>query len=420
MRKILPLVVSILFLVPSCTSTSTNDSFLLKSLDDQSKAQALTNEGIQEYDLHLNRRQDLDQIPRIRQFFTVALNYDPANTQAQQYLTLIDNFKSQKLQANLNSATRAFAKAMRTDDDNYAMFVSLQTAARIDPADAKVQKMLGDTSQDRSKLVDSYLAKSKAALSGITDKTPDAAREKAYIDAFQNANRALDIGPKSSAAQTQVSAVKTGLTKIVANQSATIQKLIAASKFAEARTQLIDLNDLDRKTANSYDADVRNASYALNYSWAKSLYAQKDYSTAEVRVDAALVVKRSDEASALKRQIAAVKTKVDTSVSFDAALQDIDRLIASEELVSAHRKIDSLARVTADQTKLATLDDRRQTITGKLKDIYDKGVQAYRDEDFKTAIELLQTVVGVQVDYEQAGDYLDKARSKQKVLDQLQ
>ena len=47
-------------------------------------------------------------------------------------------------------------------------------------------------------------------------------------------------------------------------------------------------------------------------------------------------------------------------------------------------------------------------------------MQAYRDEDFKTAIELLQTVVGVQVDYEQAGDYLDKARSKQKVLDQLQ
>jgi hypothetical protein len=55
---------------------------------------------------------------------------------------------------------------------------------------------------------------------------------------------------------------------------------------------------------------------------------------------------------------------------------------------------------------------------GKLKDLYDRGVQSYRDEDFKTAIELLQTVVGVQVDYEQAGDYLDKAKSKQKLLDQ--
>jgi len=418
MRKILPLIVSILFFVFSCTTA--NDSFLLKNLDDQSKAQALTNEGIQEYDLHLNHRQEFDQIPRIREFFSVALSYDPNNTQAQQYLTLIDNFKSQKLQANLNSATKFLAKAKRTDDDNYSLFVSLQTAARIDPADPQVKKMMGDTSQDRSKLVDTYLAKSKAALSGITDKIADAAREKQYTDAFQSANKAADVDPQSSAAQNQVKAVKVELTKIVANRTAAIQELIAASKFAEARTQVSALNDLNRKTDNSFDADVRGASYTLNYSWAKALYAQKDYSTADVRVDAALAVKRSDEASALKRQIAAVKTKADASVSFDATLKDIDRLIASEELVSAHRKIDTLAKVTTDQTKLGTLDDRRQTITGKLKDIYDKGVQAYRDEDFKTAIELLQTVVGVQVDYEQAGDYLDKARSKQKVLDQLQ
>jgi hypothetical protein len=64
------------------------------------------------------------------------------------------------------------------------------------------------------------------------------------------------------------------------------------------------------------------------------------------------------------------------------------------------------------------LDDRNQKIVASLKDLYDRGVQAYRDEDFKTAIEVLQTVVGVQVDYEQAGDYLDKARAKQKLVDQ--
>ncbi len=166
---------------------------------------------------------------------------------------------------------------------------------------------------------------------------------------------------------------------------------------------------------------MRNASYSLNYSWAKSLFAQKDYATADVRVDAALAVARSEEASALKRQIAAVKTKADASVSFDAALQDIDRLISADELVSAHRRIEILwQRRPRTRPSWRSLDDRRQTITGKLKDVYDKGVQAYRDEDFKTAIELLQTVVGVQVDYEQAGDYLDKARSKQKVLDQVQ
>jgi hypothetical protein len=412
--------VSISFLVLSCTSTSPNDAFLIKNLDDQSKAQVLTSEGIQEYDLHLNHRQEFDQIPRIKQFFSTALSYDPNNTQAQQYLALIDNFKSQKLQANLNSATKVLAKAKRTDDDNYVLFVSLQTASRLDPADPQVKKMLGDTSQDRSKLVDAYLSKSKASMSGITDKTPDATREKQYTDAYQSAGKALDIDPKSSVAQGQLNSVKAELTKIVAVRAAAIQKLIATSKFADARTQVTALNDLNRRTSNGFDADVRNVSYSLNFSWAKSLYAQKDYSTADVRVDAALAVKRTDEATTLKKQIAAVRTKVDASVSFDASLQDIDRLITSDELVSAHRKIDVLARATTDQTKLASLDDRRQTITGKLKDIYDKGVQAYRDEDFKTAIELLQTVVGVQVDYEQAGDYLDKARSKQKVLDQLQ
>jgi hypothetical protein len=402
----------------SCTSA--NDAFLIKALDDQAKAQALTNQGVQEYELHLAHRQDFDRIPQIRQYFSVALAFDPNNSQAQQYLTLIDNYKSQKLQSNLNTATKTLAKAKRTDDDNYTLFVSLQTAAQVDPADATVKKMMGETAQDRARFVETSLARSKAALAGLTDKTTAADREKAYIDSLGFAKKALDVDPKNAAAQGQVSAVKAELTKAVASRAAVIQKLIAASKFADARAQVAALNDLNRRTGNSYDADVRSASYTLNYTWAKSLYAQKDYATADVRVDAALAVQRSEEAAALKRQIAAVKTKADASVSFDAALGDIDRLIASDELVSAHRKIETLAKATTDRSRLASLQDRRQSITGKLKDVYEKGVQAYQDEDFKTAIELLQTVVGVQVDYEQAGDYLQKARSKQKVLDQMQ
>ena len=418
MGKFVLFLLVIPMLVVGCTSA--NDSFLIKSLDDQSKALALTNEGIQQFDFHLNHRQDFDQIPQIRQYFTVALSYDPGNTQAQQYLAIIDNYKTQKLQSNLNSATKTLAKAKRTDDDNYTLFVSLETAARVDPADENVKKMLGETSQDRSRLVDTYLARSRAALASAPDKTTDAAREKAYIDALSFAKKALDVDPKSATAQTHVAAVKAELTKIVAARTDDIQKLIAVSKFVEARTQVGGLNDLNRRTGNSFDADVRNANYSLNYSWAKSLFAQKDYATADVRVDAALAVQRSEEASALKREIGAMKTRADAGVSFEATLRDIDRLIASDELVSAHRRIDTLAKATKDQSKLAALDDRRQTIAGKLKDVFDKGVQAYQDEDFKTAIELLQIIVGVQVDYAQAGDYLDKARSKQKVLDQLQ
>jgi hypothetical protein len=418
MRKILLVLVCVSFFVLGCVNT--NDAFLLKSLDDQAKAQALTNEGIQEYDLHLTHRQEIDLIPRIRQYFTVALTYDPGNTQAQQYLQLIDNYKSQKLSSNVTNATKMLAKAKRTDDDNYSLFVSLQTAARVDPSDPNVKKMLSDTSQDRSKLVDSYLAKSRALVAQINDSTPDATRDKLSSDALSYAKRALDVDPASGAAKGQLASVKALVAKLVAARVASIKKSIAASKFTDARGQVADLNDFNRHTANSFDADVSAASYSLNYAWAKYLYGQKDFATAETRVDAALALKRSDEASALKRQISAARNKEDAGVSFDTAVADIDRLIEAGELASANSRLVSLAKVTTDQVKLSSLDDRRQSIVGKLKDVYDKGVQAYQDEDFKTAIELLQTVVAIKVDYEQAGDYLDRARSKQKVLDQLQ
>jgi hypothetical protein len=403
--------------VLSCMSTS--DTFLVQKLDDQSKAAALTTAGIEEYQLYLVHKQAYDQIPRIKEYFNTALHFDPTNTQAQQYLVLIDNFKDQKLKANITNATMALAKPKRTDDDNYTLLVSLQTAYRIDSTNTAVQKMISDTAQDRAKLVDSYLEKSKAALAGIDDKTPDATRVKQYGDAYPSISKALDIDPKNAVALAQMKIVNTGVGKLVATQVTTIQKLIAGAKFADARTQLTVLNDFNRKTGNTSDADVRNVSYSLNFTWAKALFNQKDYANADARTDAALAVSRTAEATTLKKQIADIRGKADIAASFDASVQDIDRLIASGQLVAAQRKIVALARVAPDTTKQATLDARSQTILGKIKDIYAQGVDAYRNENYKNAIELLQTVVGVQVDYEQAGDYLDKARSKQKVIDQL-
>ncbi len=39
-------------------------------------------------------------------------------------------------------------------------------------------------------------------------------------------------------------------------------------------------------------------------------------------------------------------------------------------------------------------------------------------ENFADAIEALETVVRIDVSYEQAADYLEKARSKQRLLEQ--
>ena len=418
MKKALLIVMLVPLVVLGCTSTG-DSQFLVKNLDDQSKAAALTAAGIEEYQLHVVRKQEFDQIPRIKEYFNVALRFDPTNTQAQQYLVLIDNYKNQRLKANLSSATVELAKPRRTDDETYTLLVSLQTASQIDPANPMVQKMLSDSARDRAKFVDSYVEKSRTALGSINDKTPDATREKLYGDAYQNISRALAIDPGNATAQGQLNTVKAESGKLVAARVATIQKLIAAGKYPDARTQVTALSDLNRRTGNLHDSDVRGVSYSLNFTWAKALFVQKDYANADAKTDAALGVSRTAEATSLKRQIVDIRGKTDIAASFDATVQDIDRLIASGQFVTAQRKIDALARTTTEQAKQTILDDRSQAILGKIKDLYAQGVDAYRNEDYKNAIDLLQTVVGVQVDYEQAGDYLDKARAKQKVIDQL-
>jgi hypothetical protein len=418
MRKRLLLLLSIPLLVLACTSTS--DSFLIKTLDNQAKADALVNSGMDEYDLYLVQQQAFDQIPRIRQYFTTALQFDVENDKAQQYLDLIDNFKARKLQSNKDKAATVIAKPKRTEDESYALAVSLQTAAKIDPKDAQVQKMLTDSAQERTALAASYTDKSQAALKDVNDKTPVATREKKYAESYQYAVKASSVDPKNALAQKQMDVAKAELTKMVTQRIESINKLIGAKSFTEARNQIKSLNDLNQTLSNAYNADIQNVTYTLNYTWASYLYStKKDYDTARTRVDAALKVKRTDEATTLKKKIAAAGGAEEGAASFDAALKEIDRLIGAGDLLGAHRKILSTKKATKDTDALAKLTDRDQGIVARLKDIYDQGVQAYKDEDFKTAISRLKVVVGVQADYEQAADYLEKAQSKQTVLDQL-
>ncbi|HVO38614.1 MAG TPA: hypothetical protein VMV03_06240 [Spirochaetia bacterium] len=416
---VLACLTAVVFL--GCQSTSPNDSFLLQKLDDQGKSRALTEAGVEEYDIHLVRQSEFERIADIRNYFVVALKYDANNARAQQYLNLVDDYKNAKLRASLKSASKGLQKQKRSDDENYAIFVSLQAAIRIDPGNAEAQKMLNDTASVRSALVTSYLAKAKAAAGKVDDKSTDTVREKQFTEAFQNTDKALDIEPKSFDAQNQKNAARAELAKLVTRRVDKAQKAIAAGSFGDARTQVGALSDLNRRVDNSFDTEVRQVTYTLNYKWALTLFNKKDYTTAEVKNEAALSALKTDEARALRRKIADQKTTQQpaaTAVSFEASMQDIDGLIGAGELVAAHRKVNALAKVTKDPGNMQQLDDRNEKILASLKDIYDKGVQSYRDEDFKTAIDLLQTVVAIQVDYEQASDYLDKARSKQKLLDQ--
>ena len=401
-----------------CSSLG-DERFLLKNLDEQAKAKALTEAGIQQYQVHLERKAEYGMIDEIKEYFVVALRFDPASALAKKYLTLVANYKEVRLQASLRDATRFSQKPKRTEEETYQLCLAVQKAGRIDPSNAQVQKLVGDTAQTRAALVETYLARAKASLDKTDEKTPDAVREKLSIEAYQNVSRALAADPQNAAAPNLKATLGAELSRIVARRLESAEKLIASSRFADAKAQVVFLNDINRKLDNSYEADVRAASYLLNYRWARALFDQKEYAQAEVKVDAAIAVKRTDEAAALKKRISDLRAQTEATLSFEAALQDIDRLIAKGELIAAQRKIDSLAKGATGQAKLASLDDRGEMVRANLKGLYERAVEAYREENFKAAIELLETVVAIDESYEQAADYLDKAQSKQKLLEQF-
>ena len=51
--------------------------------------------------------------------------------------------------------------------------------------------------------------------------------------------------------------------------------------------------------------------------------------------------------------------------------------------------------------------------------MYQRAINHYREEDFKKAIELFETIVAIDANYEQAADYLEKAKSKQEFLETM-
>jgi hypothetical protein len=416
--SLLSVVLFSCLLVAGC-ATVDDDTFLLRSLDGPSKARALTAEGVQQYELHLVRRAEYDRIAEIREYFVVALRYDPDNALSKKYLDLVTRYRDTNLAASLAEASALAQKTKRSEEETYRMCVAVQKAARIESANPDVQKVAADTAQARAAFVESSLARARAAADKVGDKTSDAAREKLTVEAYQQVSRALAADPGSQAAQGQKASLRAALTQVFQRRLAAVQKLTAAQGFSEAKAQIAVLTDLNRKLEGSFDAEVRSASYTLNYRWARALSDQGEFEQAEVRVEAALAVKKTDEAAALRKRIAELRARAGAAASFEAALQDIDRLIARGEWLAAQRRIDAASQGATGASRLASLDERSAKVRANLGRLYGQAVEAYRAEDFDTAIELLGTVVAIDESYEQAADYLDKAKAKQELLEQF-
>jgi hypothetical protein len=405
------------FFVLGCAGLSKADSYLVRTLDDQAKAKALTDQGIEKYQLWLVQKQDYSKIAEIREYFITALSFDPDNVVAAQYRTIVDNFKSTRLRQATRDATTLFAKAKRREDEDLQMCLAVQTAMRLDPSNATVIKLQKDTSTVRDRLVASYQTRIKADMDKIAKGGAPETLEASYIDAYQNATRQVLIDPQNSSVANQKNSLAAELGKIFTRHFDSVGKLITAWKFDAAVAEITTMAGINRTLGGPYDAKIRSSQYSLNFQWARSHYSKKEYPLAASKLNAALSIQKSDEALALQKKIAEITSQAAAEASFESSIADVDALLAQGQLVAANEKINVLLDSASEQGKQDQLEDRRSKVTSKLKDLYASAVDAYRKENFKDAIEKFQVIVQINVDYEQAADYLEKAKAKQKLID---
>jgi hypothetical protein len=417
---LLPLQLALLLLLilaAGCTSLSEEEAFLSR-LSDPVKARAVTEEGIVLYQLALLKRGEYEQVGEVRRYFEIALRFDPTNRQAQAYLELVDNYRDAERRKRLNEAEALLKKGKRSQEEDYALCVAVARAGQLAPEDSEVEALRSRTAETRDRLVSLYLSNGREARSRAQEEPAAAAREKLYLEAFGSFSRALAVEPESSSARSEKDSLLAAVNAIMTERLDGAGRLAAQGKFAEARIEAALVEELNRRLGHPLDDELAELNYTLNYGWARSLLERREYPAALTRVDAALAWRRTEEAAALRARILQARQKSQSGVSYEAALGEADRQLAEGDLAGAFGRLSGLARGTKDRARLAALEARRQKIRGQLPALYEKAVAFYRADDFGKAAELLETVVAIDVEYEQAAEYLGKARSKQKLLEQ--
>lgn len=404
-------------LLASCASLG-DDLFLLRTLDPVAKANALTEAGVEQYTVRLVQRAEYEAVKEVRRFFDAALRYDPSSARAKQYLDLVDTYLATRLKANVKEADRLLAKKARTRDEDYLMVAAVQRAVRLDGQDEEVRRLQRETADLRDALVEEGLVLERALADKAAAAKADDARDRLWVDAYLAAGRVLALDAKHEAALAEQGRTRGQVEEAFARRAGAVRDLLGDLKFTVSKAEIAEMSELSRRSGGLGDEAVRAATYELNYRWARWLCDQKEYASADVRVKAALAVQRSADASALQKRITEALAATAAGVSFEAALKDIDRLIGAGELVAAASRLETLERTTTEPAKVQQLDGRRGRIRAFLPDLYARGLAAYREENFMDAIEALEAVVRIDVGYEQAADYLEKARSKQRLLEQ--
>ena len=344
----------------------------------------------------------------------MALRFDPQSLLAARYRDLVDNFRAAQFSHALKAAQTVYAVQRRREDEDYAMVLEIQTARRLDPANAAAARLAGDTESIRQRLIAQYLSKAWTSL-GKAAQAPSAAdRESWDIDAYQSFDKVLQIDPQNGTATGQMESIKNALDKAAAARVEQVNKLIAAGQFENAGDQIALLAATSRKVGGALDARVAGARYSLDYQWARSLWAPKSYVMAEDKVNDALRIFPTDEALALKRKIADLRPRWSSRLR-SIRLSNRSTASSSRGTWPPRRAGSSPSpgeRMTRPSWTSWIFAGRKCART--CRRCMPPPSTTTETRTSRTQSSCLRTIVQIDVDYEQAADYLDKANAERE------
>lgn len=410
------IILGLLLAVSSCTSLS--DSLLLSNdVASKYKAEALVSAGKDLYKDKLVNQGDISASAEVQRYFEAAIRFDPENTEAVRYLAIVQDLKDNRFASSIKLANSLIAKEKRSQEDDYSMLKAINIANSIYPQDSSAIKLLTASSSIRKAYTSARLSEAEAAKAKLSPETKEAEKERILIAAFNLVLKARDVDPKDGKIKSGYESLKKDIALIVKKRLESINSLISKVYFTEAKNSLALLKDLDKKIGFEFSSELQSAEYNLYLSWAKYYETQKEWAKANAQIKTALAIKPGSEASALQKRVATAAEIEERGASFEAGLKNLDSYISKNDLIRAQKLLASLSK-TADEKQRALLNKRRQAITDALPSIYQEGVKAYKEERFKDAIASLEIVFSVSPSYQETADYLDKARAKQKLLDQ--
>jgi hypothetical protein len=398
------------------------------------KSKYLTQKGIDLFKTEIEVKENYKKMDEAKKLFKAALRFDQLNLTAARYLIIIDDYKTVKIKERLGAIDKLTGKKNRSSRDNYYICYNIQKAFELDPSNNEVITVRNETKSTRDTLVKKYIGESDKIEDRLKMEDPDNKKTITYLQSLDWIGWALSIDPENSIVKNKHKSVLKELAVIFQRETALFNEKKENGDYPGAESVLKNLMNINKRLLEKFASEEKKMGYSLNYNWAKEFLAKNQLYLADQKINIALKYNRSKEAINLKKKITSkikegkaqkLSDQINKQDIVDAGkaqelynqgIVEIDSYLSKGDIIAAYDKIQWFLIQTTNKAEMDQLMQREKKVKLELPGLYSRAIEAYNAEKFDYAIELLQIIVKIDSDFEQASSYLDNARSKQNLL----